>query len=139
MSDKRKRTITLTGRSPVRITDAEWPIIASASDEDWDGEFDFQANRKWKWFVGVRRHEDGRAIVYATYSHTSQYRDERDAEARRGILIDETDDTDDPIITRTIEDVCGQMADVESPENLQSGRWPALAAECVADLPAVEL
>ena len=46
-------TIKMCERSPVKITLAEWPIIARASDIG-DG------------FIEVRRHADGRVIVHGT-------------------------------------------------------------------------
>jgi len=54
--------ITLTGRAPVRVTKADWPVIAEA--DGWQGsEVQCQARRKW--WARVRRHADGRSIVYA--------------------------------------------------------------------------
>ena len=47
-------TIALTGRRPVMIFDAEWPIVSDvASDEDGHSR------------LTVRQHSDGRSIVYA--------------------------------------------------------------------------
>ena len=47
-------TIALTGRRPVMIFDAEWPIVSDvASDEDGHSR------------LTVRQHSDGRSIVHA--------------------------------------------------------------------------
>ena len=69
-TETKTRTITLTGRPPVKIRDDQWPTIAEASgdsygDNDYgrrqqalhQGEFD-------KYTLKVRQHEDGRALVY---------------------------------------------------------------------------
>ena len=65
MSDQesKTRTITLTGRAPVRIREDEWPVIASGSYKDWDNQYEFQANREWKASIRVRQHPDGRKHV----------------------------------------------------------------------------
>ena len=130
------RTITLTGRPPVRINDEAWGLIASASDKDYDGQVECQANRVSKWGVYVRRHDDGRAIVYATYSYSSNWRNERCYSAKGGVLLGK-DCTDDDIV-RSINSVCGDIASREHYGD-DAQRWDALAAECIADLPAEEL
>ena len=128
-----KRTITLTDRAPVTITEESWPVIARATDSQHDGEYDFQANCSSRWIVRVRQHEDGRAIVYATYEYSTRYRGERGFIARRGELLDPGDD-----IISAIRRVCDDIAQAECSGD-DSARWPTLAAECIADLPAVQL
>lgn len=55
-----QRTITLTGRRPVKINEAEWRVIARAGT--FSGQHECQANtRAW---IRVRQHDDGRALVY---------------------------------------------------------------------------
>lgn len=55
-----RRIIPLTGRAPVKIDDSLWPIIAKAST--FSGEHECQANTiAW---IRVRRHADGRVLVY---------------------------------------------------------------------------
>jgi len=134
MSDK--RTITLTGRPPVSISDDNWPLLASASDKDYDNQYEFQANRISKWFIGVRQHEDGRAIVYATYSYTSRFQGARDFSAKRGVMLDKG--SDDAAICRAIENVASDIAAAER-YGEDANRWPNLAAECIADMPAIEI
>lgn len=59
-TEKKTRTIRLTDRPPVRIVDAEWPLIASGSG--YSGEHKCQANvEAW---LRVLRHADGRTVVY---------------------------------------------------------------------------
>ncbi|HMP03552.1 MAG TPA: hypothetical protein PKC45_13730 [Gemmatales bacterium] len=81
------RTITLTGRPPVNISEDAWPIVASAADKEWDNRYECQANEISRWHVTVRQHDDGRAIVYATYSYTSNWANSRCYAAKRGVLL----------------------------------------------------
>jgi len=56
-------TVPLTGRRPVRILEADWPVVAEAK---WPrGPLAFQADRKRR--LRVRVHADGRAIVTGEY------------------------------------------------------------------------
>ena len=137
-----KRTITLTGRPPVVITVENWPLIASASDKEFDNQHEFQANRISKWFIGVRQHQDGdsahadgRYIVYATYSYESDLRGERCYSAKNGLILDNASDED---ICNAIQQVALAMACEEC--NSEDGeRWKTLASGCIADMPAQEL
>jgi hypothetical protein len=52
-----RRTITLTGRPPVRIDPEKWPIVAKVDEVT-----EAQSTRIDRLFV--RQHADGRAIVY---------------------------------------------------------------------------
>lgn len=123
-----KRVITLTGRQPVSIDEELWPVVAMASDSDHDNQYECQANRKWSWAIRVRRHANGRAIVYATYQYSTQYQGERDEIAKHGDYLDANCTMDD--ICRAIENVASRMP---------GERWDELAAECIADLPAEAL
>lgn len=137
MSEERKiRTITLTGRPPVRIADEDWPVIASASDKEFDNQYEFQANRISKWWIGVRRHEDGRAIVYATYSYSSNWQNARCHHVRQGVLVP---------IGKTDDDLCNLISEVgygmrghEHAEG-DSTRWDTLVEDCIGDMPVEEL
>lgn len=132
-----KRTITLTNRPPVVINEDDWELIASASDKDYDNQYEFQANRISKWFIGVRIHnKDRRAIVYATYSYTSNWQNERCYLAKQGVLLPKESSTED--IINAIKEVVNNISDCEHYEE-ESSRWKDLIHECVSDLPAEEL
>jgi hypothetical protein len=134
MSDT--RTITLTGRRPVKIEGSDWPLIASASDKEYDNEHEFQANQISKWFVGVRQHDDCRAIVYASYSYTSNWANARGYAAKRGVLLPAGSSDDD--INLAIREVCNDIASAEHCGD-DASRWDGLMHECVADMPAESL
>lgn len=67
---KRIRTITLTDRRPVRIVDADWPIIAKAEGDSFTGndygrhQQALAQNECDTYKLLARQHPDGRAIVY---------------------------------------------------------------------------
>lgn len=125
-----KRTITLTGRPPVTVDEATWPLIASAKDHVYDGQYDFQSFRHSRWFIGVRQHSDGRAIVYATYSYEYAGRDGLEAKAGRLCESDE--------VVSTIGEVADSITEFDHNED-EARQWFRLAAECIADLPAEDL
>ena len=116
-----KRTITLTGRPPVKIDEDNWPVIALASDHD--GAVECQANTVWS--IRVRQHDDGRTIVYAVKDsgNGGQYIGFRASPAGEMLPVGCTDDD----ICRAIERV-GADAECDN-----------LVAECIADMPAEEL
>src|SRR5215469_3468093 len=86
------RTITLTGRTPVSIDEDQWPATAESGGGDHDNQYEFQANRKAEAGLKVRRHADGRAIVYGTYRYRTQFQGEDDVTAAAGTLLDAGDD-----------------------------------------------
>lgn len=132
------RTITLTDRPPVHIKEDEWPIIASASDKVFDNQYEFQANVVSRWNLGVRQHRDGRAIVYATYSYSSNYQNARDYHARAGMLLT-ADATQGNGLVDAIRTVSTTIAGIEHADSSDADRWRTLRDECIADLPAVAL
>lgn len=131
-----KRTITLTDRPPVNINEDAWPMIANAGDKEYDNQYEFQANRISKWFIGVRRHQDGRAIVYATYSYSSAYQGARGYAVKHGVMLPAG--TTDADICRAVKDVAGMMAEAEH-NGGDASRWPQFANDCIADMPAEEI
>ena len=66
----KKRTITLTGRRPVNISEADWPMVAHGMGDS--GNALDSAHHQQAWARGeldaynlrVRQHADGRALVY---------------------------------------------------------------------------
>ena len=122
------RTITLTGRPPVRVSEDKWGLIACAA---WDsgGALDrsmhYQAKSRGELdecTLRVRENEEKtRWIVYGTYS--LGLNNSRDGLSSAGELIDDRDD-----IPSAIERV-GKML----------GAKPQLIASCIANLPAIEL
>lgn len=115
MTQEDTLTIALSGRPPVRIVKTEWPIIASA--KTWDNALEVQADRIWT--LTVRRHADGRAIVYGIFR--SAYQNEPDR--RGGELLPPDQD-----IATAIYHIADAL---EFPR--------PLADECIANLPAEPL
>lgn len=129
-----KLTITLTGRKPVTIVKKDWPVVASATEEEWDNQYKVQANRTAIFKLTVRQHADGRAIVYGVHSYDSQYQGEHGRDVRGGELLEK--DADIPVaILRVAAELEARMPDGQ----WSRGYWPRLAHECTADLPAVEI
>lgn len=116
MTESKTRTITLSNRPPVKIREAEWPIVAKANWND-NPAIPVQANRKAS--VRVRQHADGRTIVYGVYE--SQWQGESDL--RSGLLLDKGAD-----VAAAIYEVVDDL-----------GVTATIAAECVGDLPAEEI
>jgi len=127
------RTITLTDRPPVKIDDDTWPLLAAVEDLEHDSQVEYQASVKSRWFAGVRQHYDGRSIVYAVYRYETLHQGARGYSAKRGVLLPSGAD-----ICAAVNDVCRDIAAAEHHAD-DADRWPTLAAECIADLPAEEL
>lgn len=118
------RTITLTGRRPVKIVEDQWPVIASATGDSYRGNDYARHNQAAgqgeldEYRLTVRQHADGRAIVYGVFAGASAWTGN---ESRRGgQLLDAGDDLADAI--RRVGEDC----------NLPD----TVIRECVADLPA---
>lgn len=114
-TEKKICTITLTGRAPVAIDEAIWPVIAR-------GEKDYDHNNQEldrSYYLTVRRHADGRALIYGHYS--TSWQGEKDI--RGGYVIAKEAD-----IAATIAKV-GEL--IRSPQHVID--------ECVANLPVETL
>lgn len=62
---RREKTIRLTGRPPVKIDSYAWRIIGSATGNDAGGAPGANDDgRADSWSLAVRRHADGRVLVY---------------------------------------------------------------------------
>lgn len=130
----KQRTITLTSSRPVTIDEDQWPVIAKADWDDYDSQYESEANRKAAVTVRIRQHQDGRAIVYGTYRFSTLFGDEDDVRAAAGSVLDAGSD----IIT-AIRETVDYLASYESlPESWQPD-WKMLADDCIADLPAEKL
>lgn len=121
----KKITVVMSERPPLRISEAAWPLIASAKQHD--GQVECQANRIWR--LRVRQHADGRTLVYGTYS--SGYLHESDRAG--GFLLSAEQATGEEIV-RTIRRVAGIVTDDD-----QGDQYESLAQACIAELPAEEI
>jgi len=130
-----QRTITLTGRPPVKIDDAAWPTIASARDKDFEGAHESQSFRTSRWWVIVRRHEDGRTLIYCGYDYSTAWQGERDYSVRGGRLLPAATAEQ---ICDAISAECASIADSEH-YGEDADHWPGLADQCIAAMPAEEL
>jgi len=121
------RTITLTDAPPVRIREDLWPVIASARGDSYDDN-DYARHSQAKaqgeldeYFLTVRQHADGRAIVYARLDGSSAWtRTENRAE---GVRLDAGADL--AAAVRRVGERC-QLPD-------------RIIRDCIGDLPAVDL
>ena len=121
------RTITLTERRPVRITDAAWPLVASATGDSYGSGDDARHEQALargeidRYAIRVRQHADGRAIVYAVLDAASAWTGSEDR--RGGERLDAGADLASAI--RRVGEDC---------------RIPdSVIRECTADLPAEDL
>jgi hypothetical protein len=125
----KKRTVTLTAGPPVKITEADWPVIAIGSRVDWDGEHQFQSFREWIDAICVRRHADGRAIVYGMSHHSTVWDDDVYLlKAGRRVNAGEN-------IVAAIYTVVRDLVELGAPDEALR----RVAAECIANLPVEEL
>lgn len=126
MTDAQKsRTITLTARAPVAISEAEWPLIAIAKIAD-DSRRDGTPLPRHEYDVAtcrVRQHADGRAIVYAILDGATPWTGTDDCSG--GELLAAGADIP-AAIARVCADVLGSCAD-------------AATRACVAALPATPI
>lgn len=115
MSETKSRTITLTGRRPIKIREDEWPIFAEAK-RGIGGAYERDWTRSWR--LVVRQHADGRAIVYWAYE--TRWQGEHDR--RGGELLTAGADLGDAI--RRVGETLGNEDVIQ---------------DCLADLPAEDL
>lgn len=130
------RTITLSNRPPVKIDESNWPIIAEAKDFAHDGQVECQATRTWSWWLNVRQHSDGRAIVYAGYSYFTAWQGEQSLKYRHGDYLVQTDKRHINVCEAIVA-VAARMADGQHDDD--AAHWDRLAQECMADLPAEDI
>lgn len=136
-----KKTIVLTGRRPVTIETDEWPVIASAKSSCDDGDMHNQANQKGHIAVMVRKHGDGRCLIYGSSELWGALSHD---EFRRhaGKLLPE--DHTESMLVAAINEVVHEIKplEVEDPGYVYKSlvkEWITLADECIAELPAEEI
>lgn len=119
------RTITMTNRAPVRINQEDWPFLGSKSHQikgyDWEV----------KWFLGIRQHADGRAIVYGTYS---AYLPQGDLHVKGGYLLGPDEDCN-VALAQLVEELRSQEHD----QPVDADQWLVLQAAIVRQLPIENL
>lgn len=114
-TEKKTRTITLTGRAPVKIDEDSWSVIArAAKDRDCNNQ---ELSRRY--YLTVRQNADGRAIVYGIFSTSHQGEDDK----RAGRVLSNGQN-----VAATIAEVGGLIGAPES-----------VIDQCIADLPPEEL
>lgn len=119
--------IVLTDRRPVTVDKAEWPVVASATD-DSDVGHDYARHSQAlfrgeldKYRLTVRQHKDGRAVVYGVLDAASAWTGSEDY--RGGELL--APGADVAAAIRRVGESC---------------RLPdSVIHECVANLPAETL
>jgi len=123
----KRRTITLTGRAPVSIFEAEWPVTAKGNGDSY-GSGDYsryqQAQQQGEidvYCLRVRRHTDGRTLVYGVLDAAPVWTGSEDH--RGGVLLAGGEDVAAAI--RSVGEEC------EIPDSV--------IRECIADLPAEEI
>jgi len=132
-TETKTRIITLTGRAPIKIREDQWPVIAIGDYRDWDNQYEFQANRKWKIDFRVRQHANGRIVVYAVYDYDTHFREEAGEAHKVGQLLDAGADLP-AAITCAADELIKRVADGNMHRHVRNA-----ANECIADLPAQEL
>lgn len=124
--------VVLSGRRPVNIDPEAWPVIALATDKEFDNQYEFQANCISKWSLKVRQHERGCALVYGLYSYNSQWQNASCYDIRGGQKLMPGAD-----LARAIREVADWMESaVEDAMPDDAKTFRRLANECIADLPA---
>jgi hypothetical protein len=118
----KNRTITLTDRAPVKIKESEWPVIAQASGDSADNDYARHNQAEVDTYImKVRRHYDGRALVYGIFDAASAWAGSEDHKG--GVLLAAGDDI--PAAIRRVGEECGLPDPV--------------IRECIANLPAEEI
>lgn len=129
--EAKTRIITLTGRAPVKIVEADWPVIAQAKGDSFTGDISryrqARANGEIDTYsLMVRRHADGRSIVYGFLDAAlcSWRQPARGRSWRGGFLITPPQGLVMEVAVQLVADAMGT---------------PDLGRECLANLPAEEI
>lgn len=125
-----KTYVIMTNRPPVRVSDETWPIVASgAASHDDSGGRGNQPNRERTNWIRVRRHADGRHLVYGVSDYTTRFQGESGYSYSGGELLDAGADPI-PVIHRVAHGIMARGGDDAMTE---------AAHACIADLPAEDL
>lgn len=119
-----KKTVKLTGRRPVTFDKKQWPVIAKASDFKGGSGHACQANEE-AWVV-VRRHADGRHLIYGMRDSGPGGMHMGYRGVSVGDLLEASESCD---LNTAINEVV---------EGLGDG-WEHLADECIGALPAEDI
>jgi hypothetical protein len=126
MTTTEKLKITMSERRPMSIVKSDWPVIAKGSA--YSGQYELQAFDGAR--VRVRRHADGRMIVYGYAGDWDgggrPTRENREA----GFLIAAGADSEE--VVRAIRRVAGILAETECVGDMAD----EAARACIANLPA---
>lgn len=134
--------IILSDRRPVRIKEADWPVVSEAYDdypmmcEDCEKDSEEPTS-----FFGIRvlQHKDGRIIVHALYRYDPPVvrwkdpKEERHYFIAHGELLGANDD-----VFKAIKRVVNRMSNAEHYGD-HAQRWMQLGDDCVADFPEEEI
>ncbi len=127
------RTIIMTDTAPVKIVQEDWPVIAHGCyfSQGTERESDFQSIEKLEIDIRVRKHADGRTLVYGRYKLTSEDRD--DVWRRSGYVY--TADISTNILMRAIIIVGAEISDIDAPINAISDT----VQDCISDFSPVDI
>lgn len=141
------RTITLTGRPPVKIREDQWPEIASANDDTDESPGRTKRSEEVdEYSIRVRQHADGRVLVYAVLDAAiAAWRQPAGGKSRRGgELLDA-----ESVRARRLAQAgpSGEPVQIISTEIVAAIRRvgedcqipDSVIRACIADLPAEEL
>lgn len=134
--------IRLSGRRPVTVDTDDWPRTANGHGNEYDGETAAQSVRTRTWWVSVRQHADGRALVYGVYEAHSKAALELDVCVHAGKLLDKEQARDlEHWIVRVANDLFGDAVNANShvAEVIILRDIEQAKADCLASLPAEEL
>jgi len=124
------KTILMTDTAPVRIVDIEWPVIAHGDHSWFSGIFQDQSKNTLEIDVWVRKHADGRVLVYGRFERTFKLEEASNVLLHAGRLY--TNPTSE-VLVKGIRKIGMEICPAE-----QSAADPAVTA-CIADLPPLDI
>lgn len=135
-TERKTRTITMTGRQPVRIYDDEWAIIAMARDDSY-GDHDYARHQQAlaqgevdQYAIRVRQHHDGRTLVSAVLEAATAWTGSESI--RGGYLLTPPADA---VISDTEWYVWPEIAETIRRVGEECQIPESVIRDCIADLP----